>query len=98
MILVQSSVERRDLGKATTGVRFTETLGASVAAAVFATLFAAGTAHGHRGPRPVMGTLHLIFALGAGLLAVATVIGTRLPRDRRTKTPGGQLGHTEQPV
>jgi hypothetical protein len=61
-------------------------------------LFTAGTAHGHPGPGPVMGTLDLIFALGAGLLAVATVIGTRLPRDRMTKTPGSQLGHTEQPV
>ncbi len=98
MILVQNSVERRDLGTATTGVRFTETLGASVAAAAFATLFTAGTAHGHLGPGPVMGTLDLIFALGAGLLAVATVIGTRLPHDRMTKTPASQLGHTEQPV
>ena len=34
MILVQQSVQRRDLGTATTGVRFTETLGTSVAAAV----------------------------------------------------------------
>ena len=43
MILVQQSVQRRDLGTATTGVRFTETLGTSVAAAAFASLFAAST-------------------------------------------------------
>jgi fused signal recognition particle receptor len=43
VILVQSMVERRDLGTATTGVRFVETLGTSVAAAAFAALFAART-------------------------------------------------------
>jgi MFS family permease len=98
MILVQHSVERRDLGIATTGVRFTETLGTSVAAAAFAALFAAGTAHDHLGPGPVMATLDVIFAIGAGLLAVATAIGTRLPAVRLAKTPGDQLGRAEQPV
>jgi fused signal recognition particle receptor len=43
VILVQSMVERRDLGTATTGVRFVETLGTSVAAAAFAAFFAART-------------------------------------------------------
>jgi hypothetical protein len=66
MILVQNSVERRDLGTATTGVRFTETLGTSVAAAAFAALFAAGTAHGRLGPAHVMGTLDVTFGIGAG--------------------------------
>ncbi len=85
MIIVQHSVERRDLGTATTGVRFTGTLGTSVAAAVFATLFAAATAHGQLGPAHVMGALDVIFAIGAGLLAVATVVGTRLPPGQLTK-------------
>jgi len=98
MILVQHSAERPDLGIATTGVRFTETLGTSVAGAVSATLFAAGTAHGHLGPAPVMATLDVIFAIGAGLLAMATAIGTRLPAVRSAKTPGDQLGRAKQPV
>ncbi|HEX3750275.1 MAG TPA: MFS transporter [Streptosporangiaceae bacterium] len=98
MILVQNSVERRDLGTATTGVRFTETLGTSVAAAAFAALFAAGTAHGQFTPAHVMGALDVIFGIGAGLLAVATVIGTRLPAGRLANRPGDQLGHAEQPV
>jgi MFS family permease len=98
MILVQDSVQRRDLGTATTGVRFTETLGTSVAAAAFAALFAAGTAHGHLSPVHVMSALDLIFAIGAGLLAVATVIGTRLPARRLANLTADQLGHTEQPV
>ena len=98
MIIVQNSVERRDLGTATTGVRFTETLGTSVAAAAFAALFAAGTAHGQLGPAHVMATLDVIFGIGAGLLAVATAIGTRLPAGHLANRTGDQLGQAEQAV
>jgi MFS family permease len=98
MILVQQTVQRRDLGTATTGVRFTETLGTSVAAAAFAALFAASTRHGQLGPAHVMAALDVIFAIGAGLLVVATAIGTRLPRGQLAKTAGEQLGHVDQPV
>ena len=102
MIIVQRSVERRDLGTATTGVRFTETMGTSVAAAVFAALFAAGTAHGQLGPAHVMGALDVIFAVGAVLLAVATVIATRLPAGRPADLAearqAGDLGRAEQVV
>jgi hypothetical protein len=45
-----------------------------------------------------MGALDVIFAIGAGLLAVATVIGTRLPPGQLTKTAVDQLGQAEQPV
>ena len=69
-------MERRDLGTATTGVRFVETLGTSVAAAAFAALFAVMTARGQLGAAHVMGALDAIFAVGAGLVAVATVIAT----------------------
>jgi hypothetical protein len=72
-------VERRDLGIATTGVRFVETLGASVAAAAFAALFAARTGGTLAGAGHLMVTLEIIFAIGAVLLALATVIGLRLP-------------------
>jgi hypothetical protein len=98
MILVQQTVQRRDLGTATTGVRFTETLGTSVAAAAFAALFAASTTHGQLGPAHVMAVLDVIFAIGAGLLVVATALGTRLPRVQLAKTAGEQLGHVDQPV
>jgi hypothetical protein len=79
VILVQTAVERRDLGTATTGVRFVETLGASVAAAAFAALFAAGTGGGLLGAGHIMATIEVIFAAGAVLLALATAIGLRLP-------------------
>src|ERR1700761_8534135 len=109
MILIQRTVERRDLGTATTGVRFVETLGTSVAAAAVAALFAAVTAHGHLGPARVMGALDVIFAVGAGLLAVGTVIAPRLPAGRpaapadATQDPaaakqGSDLGRAEQVV
>jgi MFS family permease len=84
VILVQNSVERRDLGTATTGVRFVETLGTSVAAAAFAAVFAAGAGHGLLSPGHVMGTLDIIFASGAVLLALATAISLRLPRATST--------------
>jgi len=98
MILIQQTVERRDLGTATTGVRFVETLGTSVAAAAFAALFAAMTAHGRLGPVHVMGALDAIFGVGAVLLAAATVIATRLPASQAVNTAGGKLGHAEQVV
>ena len=79
IILVQGAVERRDLGTATTGVRFVETLGTSVAAAAFAALFAAGTGGGLLGSGHVMATIEVIFAVGAVLLALATLVGLRLP-------------------
>jgi hypothetical protein len=79
VILVQTTVERRDLGTATAGVRFVETLGTSVAAAAFAALFAARTGGSLVGAGHLMATLEIIFAIGSALLALATVIGLRLP-------------------
>ena len=71
-------------------------------AAAFAALSAAMTAHGQLGPAHVMGTLSAIFAVGAGLLAVATMIATRLPASRPAdlagENPGGKLGRAEQVV
>jgi hypothetical protein len=49
-----------------------------------------------------MSALDAIFAVGAGLLAVATVIATRLPASRPADlagdNPGGKLGRAEQVV
>jgi len=86
--LVQTSVERRDLGTATTGVRFVETLGTSVAAAAFAAWFAAGTGGGLLGAGHIMATIEVIFAAGAVLLAIATAIGLRLPSGPVLDRPG----------
>src|ERR1700744_1006590 len=80
VILVQNSVERRDLGTATTGVRFVETLGTAVAAAALAAVFAAGARSGVLSAGHVMGPLDVIFASGAVLLAIATAVALRLPR------------------
>ena len=49
------------------------------AAAAFAALFAAGTGGGLLGPGHVMATIEVIFAVGAVLLALATLVGLRLP-------------------
>jgi MFS family permease len=96
VILVQSMVERRDLGTATTGVRFVETLGTSVAAAAFAALFAARTGGSLAGAGHLMVTLEIIFAIGAVLLAVATAIGLRLPSGPVLQRPGAGQDAGEQ--
>ena len=60
------------------------------------------TGRGQLGAAHVMGALDAIFAVGAGLLAVATVIATRLPAgcpaDLAGEKPGGKLGRAEQVV
>jgi MFS family permease len=95
VILVQVAVRRADLGIATTGVRFAETIGASVAAAVFATIFSAGAGpHLSVGHAHLTGTLTLIFALGGTLLAAATLVATRLP----SITIGGPRPDAAQPA
>jgi hypothetical protein len=97
VILVQSMVERRDLGIATTGVRFVETLGTSVAAAAFAALFAARTGGSLAGAGHLMVTLEIIFAIGAVLLALATVIGLRLPSGPVLQRSGAERSGAERP-
>jgi MFS family permease len=81
MMLVYASVERRDLGIATTGIRFVETLGTSLGATAFATLFAALVPHGASAAR-VSGALDLIFAIGAAVMIGATLAALTLPSPR----------------
>ena len=73
-----------------------------MAAAAYAAPFAVMTTHGQLGPVPVMSALDAIFAVGAELLAVATVIATRLPASRPADlagdNPAGKLGRAEQVV
>lgn len=79
LILVQSSVERRDLGVATSGLRFVETIGAALGASAFGVLFTSLT-HQHTSPAAVSDALHVVFAGGAAMLVAASVLARlRLP-------------------
>jgi MFS family permease len=78
MLLVFASVERRDLGIATTGIRFVETLGTSIGATAFATLFTALVPHGAAAAQ-VSGALDLIFVIGATVMVGATLAALTLP-------------------
>jgi MFS family permease len=78
MLLVYASVERRDLGVATTGIRFVETLGTSLGATAFATLFSALVPHGATAAR-TFAALGLIFGIGAAVMGGATLVALSLP-------------------
>jgi MFS family permease len=78
MLLVYASVERRDLGVATTGVRFVETLGTSLGATAFATLFSALVPHGATAAEEFV-ALGLIFGIGAAVMGAATLVALTLP-------------------
>ncbi len=78
MILIFSVVEPRDLGVATTGIRFAESLGVSLGATLFATLFAALVPVGASLGR-VSHAIDTVFLIGAGLMALATLVALRLP-------------------
>jgi MFS family permease len=73
LLIVQSVVRLDDLGTATAGVRFVETLGTSAGAAAFATVFAHCTSNGAT-PRSVTEAITLIFALGAAVMVVAACV------------------------
>jgi hypothetical protein len=84
-LLIFGVVERRDIGVAVTGVRFAETLGTAIGAAVFATLFrtlAAGSGVPH--------AIGVIFGIGAVTSVVAAVVATRIPAGAtaRPERPG----------
>ncbi|GAB3803023.1 hypothetical protein GCM10028798_21220 [Humibacter antri] len=80
--LLFAMVERRDLGIATTGIRFVETLGTSLGATVFATVFGALVPAG-AGIDVTARAIDLIFLLGAGAVAASAIVALRLPRDAR---------------
>ncbi|WP_154674297.1 MFS transporter [Nakamurella lactea] len=78
VIIVQSSVHRADLGMATTGIRFVESVGTSVGAAVFGAIFV--TVVGVAGAAAsVMHAIDLVFAIGAAVMAIAAAVALRLP-------------------
>lgn len=79
VIIVQATVDRGDLGIATTGVRFVESLGTSAGAAAIGTVFALAVGAQAGDPRVVAHAVSACFAIGAGVLAVATAVAARLP-------------------
>jgi MFS family permease len=88
MLLVYASVERRDLGVATTGIRFVETLGTSLGATAFATLFSALVPGGATAAKEFV-ALGLIFGIGAAVMAGATVLALTLPL-AASRVPAGE--------
>jgi MFS family permease len=88
MLLVYSSVERRDLGVATTGIRFVETLGTSLGATAFATLFSALTPDGASAAKEFV-ALGLIFGIGAAVMGGATLVALTLPLSASRLPPAG---------
>lgn len=85
LLLVQTSVERRDLGMATAGLRFVETLGTAVGASVFGLLFSSMTRDGVD-PSSAALAISWVFGLGGVMLLLAALIALRLP-DVRFEPP-----------
>jgi MFS family permease len=88
LLIVQGAVPLRDLGTATTGVRFVETLGTSAGAVTFATVFT----HVAAGPATAGSLAHaitVVFALGTALMAVASWVASRLPASLTVTPPRG---------
>jgi MFS family permease len=78
LLVIFAVVDRRDLGVATTGIRFVETLGTSLGATAFATLFAAiATASSDAATQA--GAIEIIFLIGMVFMAAASGIALRLP-------------------
>ena len=96
MLLVYASVERRDLGVATTGIRFVETLGTSLGATAFATLFSALTPDGASAAKE-FAALVLIFGIGAAVLGGATLVALTLPLSASRLPAGGPLAVAPPP-
>jgi MFS family permease len=74
-------VHRRDLGVATTGVRFVETLGTALGATVFASVFGAMVPAGADGDIAAH-AIDVIFLLGATAVALSAAVALRLPKRR----------------
>ena len=94
LLIVQGTVPLRDLGTATTGVRFIETLGTSAGAAIFAAIFSHYTLH-HVTPNGLTTAITVIFALGAVIMTTATWIAHGLPAHLST-TPNAQPAALDQ--
>ena len=87
VLLILAVVERRDLGVATTGIRFVESLGTSLGATVFATLFAVLVPVG-ASVHQVSTAIDTVFVIGAVIVMGSAMIAWRLPAGSRAATPG----------
>ncbi|MYW63821.1 MFS transporter [Streptomyces sp. SID8379] len=112
--LVQSAAPRPLLGVATTSIRFFQTLGNALGAALFGTLLfrlfdgdvgAIPSLPGAQHTSAVTEFVHatdVVFWCGAGVMLLGTVLATRLPRGRTRAPagtrPDGALGHVPQEV
>ncbi|MBO1337354.1 MFS transporter [Streptomyces sp. VRA16 Mangrove soil] len=100
--LVQNAAPRPLLGVATTGIRFFQTLGNALGAALFGTVLfrlvdgdvsAIPTLHGAEHVAAVRDFVHatdVVFGCGAAVMLLATLLATRLPR-AQAKAPAGTL-------
>ena len=85
VIALQQTVERRHLGIATAGVRFVETLGGALAASGLGVLFATrvhGSAAGAAGgaaAAAAAAAVHPVFAICAGVMAIAAGVALAMP-------------------
>ena len=79
VIALQRIVERRHLGIATAGVRFLETLGGAVAASGLGVLFATGLHGSAPAAAAAAGAVHPVFAICAGVMAIAAAVAVALP-------------------
>jgi EmrB/QacA subfamily drug resistance transporter len=88
IVLVQTTVDRSDMGMAMTGTRFIETIGTSIGASAFGLIFsaAARSAAGGEHVTHVVHALDTIFLIGGALLLVAATVALRLP-DLRFPSP-----------
>ena len=85
VIALQRIVERRDIGIATAGVRFVETLGGALAASGLGVLFAAGL-HSSA-PAAAASAVHPVFGICAGVMAIAAAVALVMPL-RGSETTG----------
>lgn len=79
LLVIQSSVPLHDLGIATTGVRFIETMGSTIGAAAFGIIFADVLRDGGVTVVATMAAVKAVFAVSAAVMTLATVAAVRLP-------------------
>ncbi|WP_145885221.1 MFS transporter [Streptomyces sp. BK340] len=99
--LVQNAAPRHQLGVATTAIRFFQTLGTALGAALFGTLLGRlydgpgdigslvalrGAAHA-RGVAAYVSAMDSVFLCGAAVMALCLVLALRLPRSRPAQAP-----------